>query len=112
MVKAITKTISIRTAPLNWVVKKNKADDVFLDNLNSVRRHIIAQYSGTKKKAAIMKKLAAMAKALQLQSSEELSALYLTKTAKHPEFSRKVSSKSLANLKPNAKQSTRIKQTT
>ena len=98
MIKKITPTISIETAPLNWIVKRNNKNSYFGD-FNQVRRHLLAQYTTRKGKEEVFVKLKELIKELGLESTEDLCAWHLTKIKKHPAFRPNVSANSIKNLK-------------
>jgi len=91
----ISKNITIKTIPLNWVVLEKSKDPFYLDNLNQVIHYLRDRIS--KKKLSLA--FSEIMTKFNLSQNESLSAYHLTKIKHHPDFAKKVSHKSLENLK-------------
>jgi hypothetical protein len=97
MLKQLTKTIRIKTAPFNWIVQKRKgrkwSNIAYYDRLEQVRYAIPKRIKIPEEE---------IKKELKLKTEEESSAWYLTRIKKHKEFSCNISPNSLKNLNSQA----------
>lgn len=85
MIKPISQKIRIKTSSFNWIVGVSKNNSHFT-NFNQVRRYVLEQCSTSTEKEKVSNKLTSMLEDLGIKTIEELSAWYLTRVKKHPEF--------------------------
>ena len=90
MIKKIASTIRIKTASFNWIVEVSNKNSYFT-NFDQVRRHVLKLCPTQAEKEKVLLTLTSMLEDLGIKTIEDLSAWYLTRVKKHPEFLKNIS---------------------